>query len=108
MLKGFGDLMKQAQHFQEKLGKIQAELAEARVEGSAGGGMVKAVANGKQEILELKIEKEVVNPDDVEMLQDLILSALTQARENAAALAREKMAVITGGLNIPGFPGLGM
>ncbi len=107
-MKGFGDLMKQAQQFQEKMETIQAELAEARVEGSAGGGMVKAVANGKQEIVELKIEKEVVNPDDVGMLQDLILSALAQAREKASALAQEKMAALTGGLKIPGLPGFGM
>lgn len=107
-MKGFGDLMKQAQQFQEKLAKIQTELAEIRVEGSAGGGMVKAVANGKQEIVELKIEKEVVNPEDVEMLQDLILAALGQAREKAAALASEKMAALTGGLKIPGLPGFGL
>ena len=104
----FGDLMKQAQQFQEKMEKIQAELAEVRVEGTAGGGMVKAIASGKQEILELKIEKEVVNPDEVEMLQDLILSALAQAREKAAALAQEKMSALTGGFKIPGMPGFGM
>ena len=107
-MKGFGDLAKQAQQFQEKMEKIQAELAEARVEGTAGGGMVRAVANGKQEIVELKIEREVVNPDEVAMLEDLILAALAQAREKAAALASEKMAALTGGLKIPGLPGLGM
>lgn len=107
-MKGFGDIFKQAQQFQEKLGKIQTELEQARVEGTAGGGMVRIIANGKQEIVELKIEKEVVNPDEVEMLQDLILAALAQAREKAAALAQEKMTALTGGLKIPGLPGFGM
>ncbi len=107
-MKGIGDLMKQARQFQEKMEKIQAELAQMRVEGSAGGGVVRVIANGKQEIIELKIEKEVVNPDDVQMLQDLILSALAQAREKAAALASEKMAGLTGGLKIPGLSGLGL
>ena len=106
-MKGIGDLMKQAQQFQEKMEKIQAELAEARVEGTAGGGMVKAVANGKQEIIELTINKEVVNPEDVQMLQDLILSALAQAREKAAALSSEKMAALTRGIKIPGLSGMG-
>jgi len=105
---GFGDLFKQAQQFQEKLEKIQAELREVRVEGTAGGGMVRVVANGKQEIMELKIEKEVVNPDEVAMLEDLILAALEQAREKSAALAQERMLALTGGLKIPGLPGLGM
>lgn len=107
-MKVFGDIFKQAQQFQEKLQRIQAELEQAWVEGSAGGGMVRAVANGKQEIIELKIEKEVVNPDDVELLQDLIIAALAQAREKASALAQEKMMALTGGLKIPGLPGFGM
>jgi DNA-binding YbaB/EbfC family protein len=104
-MKGLGDIFKQAQQFQEKLAKIQSELEEARVEGSAGGGMVRVIANGKQEIIELKIEREVVNPDEVEMLQDLILAAVAQAREKASALAQEKMMALTGGLKIPGLPG---
>jgi DNA-binding YbaB/EbfC family protein len=107
-MKGFGDILKQAQQFQGKLEKIQAELEQVRVEGTAGGGMVRVIANGKQEIVELKIEKEVVNPDEVEMLQDLVLAALAQARGKAAALAAEKMAALTGGLKIPGLPGFGM
>ncbi len=107
-MKGFGDIFKQAQQFQEKLEKIRAELEQARVEGTAGGGMVRVIANGKQEIVELKIEKEVVNPEEVEMLQDLIVAALAQAREKAAALAQEKMMGLTGGLKIPGLPGFGM
>jgi hypothetical protein len=106
-MKGIGDLMKQAQQFQQKMEKIQAELSEMRVEGTAGGGVVKVTANGKQEILELTINKEVVNPDDIQMLQDLILAALAQAREKAAALSSEKMAALTGGIKIPGLPGMG-
>ncbi|MCI0405124.1 MAG: YbaB/EbfC family nucleoid-associated protein [candidate division Zixibacteria bacterium] len=107
-MKGFGDIFKQAQQFQEKLERIQTELGETRVEGTAGGGMVRVIANGKQEIVELKIEREAVNPEEVEMLQDLILAALAQAREKAAASAQEKMAALTGGLKIPGLPGFGM
>lgn len=107
-MKGFGDIFKQAQQFQEKLAKIQSELEQARVEGSAGGGMVRVVANGKQEIIELKIEKEVVNPEEIEMLQDLIVAAISQAREKASALQQEKMIALTGGLKIPGLPGFGM
>ena len=107
-MKGFGDVFKQAQQFQEKLEKIQAELGEARVEGTAGGGMVRVIASGRQEIVELKIEKEVVNPEEVEMLQDLIVAALAQAREKASALAQERMFALTGGLKIPGLPGFGM
>jgi hypothetical protein len=70
--------------------------------------MIRVLANGKQEIIELKIEKEVVNPEEVEMLQDLILAAVAQAREKASALAQEKMAALTGGLKIPGLSGFGM
>jgi hypothetical protein len=70
--------------------------------------MVRVIANGKQEIIELKIEREVVNPEEVEMLQDLILAALAQAREKASALQQEKMMALTGGLKIPGLAGLGM
>jgi DNA-binding YbaB/EbfC family protein len=104
MPKGFGDMMKQMQKMQEKFEQIQKELEEKRVEGTAGGGMVRVVANGKQEILEIKIDKEVVNPDDVEMLEDLILAAVNQAKEKAQQLQMEDMAKLTGGLKIPGLP----
>jgi DNA-binding YbaB/EbfC family protein len=98
-----GNLMKQAQKLQAQMAKVQEELGERRVEGSAGGGMVVAVANGKQDILSIKIDPEVVNPDDVEMLEDLIVAAIKQAREKAAALAEEEMQKATAGL----MPGLG-
>jgi nucleoid-associated protein EbfC len=104
MPKGFGDMMKQMQKMQEKFEQVQKELEEKRVEGTAGGGMVRVVANGKQEILEIKIDKEVVNPDDVEMLEDLILAAVNQAKEKAQQLQMEDMAKLTGGLKIPGLP----
>jgi nucleoid-associated protein EbfC len=104
MVKGMGNMMKQIQKMQQEMEKIQEELANKTVEGTAGGGMVKVTANGKQEILEVKIDPEVVNKDDVQMLEDLIVAAVNQAREKAAELAAEDMAKLTGGLKIPGLP----
>ncbi len=104
MPKGFGNIMKQMQKIQQEMEKIQEELANKTVEGTAGGGMVKVVANGKQEILEVKIDPEVINKDDVEMLEDLIVAAVNQAREKAQELQAEDMAKLTGGLKIPGLP----
>ena len=103
MAKGFGNIMKQAQQMQAKLLKVQEELEELRVEGSAGGGMVKVIANGKQDVLEIKIDPEVVDPDDVEMLEDLILAALHEARANSQEIMNEKMKSVTGGISIPGL-----
>ncbi len=103
MGKGLGDMMKQVQKMQAKMEEMQAELEDERIEGTAGGGMVKVVANGKQEIIEVKIEKEVVDPDDVEMLEDLVVAAVNQAQEKAQELAAEKMSGLTGGLKIPGL-----
>lgn len=103
MPKGLGSMMKQVQKMQAEMEKIQAQLAEERVEATAGGGVVKVVANGRQEILEIKIAPEVVNPDDVEMLEDLVLAAVNQAREKAAELQTENLAKLTGGLKIPGL-----
>jgi DNA-binding YbaB/EbfC family protein len=98
-----GNMMKQFQKMQTKLEGIQAELEQTQVEGTAGGGMVKVMANGKQDILEIKIDPEVVDPDDVEMLQDLIVAAVNQARQKAQELQAERMSALTGGLNIPGM-----
>ncbi|RKY69658.1 MAG: YbaB/EbfC family nucleoid-associated protein [Candidatus Latescibacterota bacterium] len=95
---GFATVMKQAQALQGKLSKLQEELEQKRVEGTAGGGMVTVVANGKQEILEVKIDPQVVNPEDVEMLEDLIVAAVNQARQRAQELAEEEMQKLTGGL----------
>ncbi len=104
MIKGMGDMMKQFSKMQEKMEEMQKELENQRVEGSAGGGMVKVTANGKGEILEMKIEAEVVNPNDVEMLQDLIVAAVNQAKQKADELMKENLSKLTGGLKIPGLP----
>jgi DNA-binding YbaB/EbfC family protein len=106
-----GDLMKQAQKLQENLARAQEELAELEVEGSSGGGVVTAKASGKQEIIEIKIDPDVIDPDDKEMLEDLITAAVNQALANAKEAGEEKMASITGGLmgglppgfKLPGF-----
>jgi nucleoid-associated protein EbfC len=101
----FTDMIRQAQLLQEKMAKIQEEAAKKTVEATAGGGMVTVVANGKQEILSIKIDPEVVNPNDVDMLQDLILAAVNEARRRAQELMADQMKSITGGLQIPGlFP----
>jgi len=104
MAKGLGDLMKQMQAMQSKMEKMQEELADKKVEASSGGGMVKVVANGKQEILEIKIDPEVVDPEDVEMLEELVLAAVNQAKEKAAELQADGLSGLTGGLKIPGMP----
>ncbi len=104
MAKGMGELMKQMQAMQARMEQMQEELAEKKIEASSGGGMVKVVANGKQEILEIKIDPEVVNPDDVEMLEELILAAVNQARDKASELQMEGLSGLTGGLKIPGLP----
>ncbi|MCJ7458198.1 MAG: YbaB/EbfC family nucleoid-associated protein [candidate division Zixibacteria bacterium] len=104
MPKGLGDMMKQVQKMQAKMEEVQKELENKRVEGTSGGGMVKVIANGKQEILEIKIDPEVVNKEDVEMLEDLVLAAVNQAREKSVEIQNEEMAKLTGGLKIPGMP----
>lgn len=100
-----GGLLKQAQKMQQEIERIQNELANMKIEGSAGGGMVTAVASGSQELLEVKIDPEVVDPQDVEMLEDLVLAAVNQALENAKAKAESEMAKATGGL-MPNFGGV--
>ena len=81
MAKGMGGMMKQVQKMQKKMMQVQEELEQKRVEGSSGGGVVTVVANGRQDVLEIKISPDVVNPDDVEMLEDLILAAINQAQQ---------------------------
>lgn len=98
-----GGMMKQLQKMQAKMEEIQGELEQAQVEGSAGGGMVKVIVNGKQDLQEIKIDPEVVDPEDVEMLQDLIVAAVNQARQKAQELQAEQMSALTGGINIPGM-----
>ena len=102
-MKQMGKMMKQAQKLQAKMMKLQEELAERTVESSAGGGMVKVVANGKQQLLSIDIEKEVVDPEDVEMLQDLILAAVNDALIKSQEMVSGEMGKLTGGLNIPGL-----
>ncbi|MEE8417617.1 MAG: YbaB/EbfC family nucleoid-associated protein [candidate division Zixibacteria bacterium] len=104
MAKGMGELMKQMQAMQARMEQMQEELAEKKIEASSGGGMVKVVANGKQEILEIKIDPEVVDPGDIEMLEELILAAVNQAKEKASELQMEGLSGLTGGLKIPGLP----
>lgn len=103
--KMFGDIMKQAQKMQEQLAKIQEEAANKTVEASSGGGMVTVTANGRQEVLSIKIEKDVVNPDDVDMLQDLILAATNEALRKTKEMMADEMKGMTGGMgmNIPGL-----
>jgi DNA-binding YbaB/EbfC family protein len=93
---------------QEMLAKAQAELSSATVEGTAGGGAVAVTMNGEKHITAIRIEPDVVDPDDVEMLQDLIMAAIADASERAQALQAESYGAITGGLNIPGLSDLGL
>jgi DNA-binding YbaB/EbfC family protein len=105
MSRQFGNLIKQAQALQEKMMRLQAELEAREFEGQSGGGMVKAVVNGKLMLLSLRIEKEAITPDDPEMLEDLVLAAIKSAQEKASNTIKEEMNKITGGmgLNIPGL-----
>ncbi len=98
-------LMKQAQKMQEQMAKTQAELEEKTVEVTAGGGKITVVANGAGEVVSIKIAKEVVDPEDVEMLEDLVLSGVQQAIAKGREMAGSEMSKITGGMNLPG--GLG-
>jgi len=99
-------LMKQAQKFQAKMAKLQEELSARTVEASAGGGMVTVVANGGQEILSINIDREVVDPDDIEMLQDLVMAAVNDALNKARNMMNEEMGQLTKGMNLPGMPGI--
>lgn len=99
-----GALLGQVQKFQEKMEKVQEDLVNIEVEGSAGGGMVTVVANARQEIQRIKIEPEVVDPEDIDMLEDLILAATNQALEKAQRAANEHLQKETGGL-LPNLPG---
>ncbi len=102
-MKGMGNMMKQAQKLQTKMMKLQEELASQTVETASGGGMVKVVADGKQQIVSIKIEKEVVDPEDVEMLQDLILAAINDALTKSQEMVSSEMGKLTGGMKIPGM-----
>jgi len=100
-------MMKQVQKMQEKMAEVQQELEQKTVMAEAGGGMAKETANGKQQVVKIQIDKEVVNPADVEMLEDLVLAATNKAIDDAAKMAQEEMAKATNGM-IPNIPGLNL
>ena len=101
-----GNIMKQAKKMQEKMGRLQQELETRTIEAQSGGGMVRVLVNGKYEVVSLKIEKDVVNPEDIEMLQDLIVAAVNEGIRKPQEMAQSEMAKITGGLSIPGLGNL--
>ena len=102
-MKNLTQMMKQAQKLQSKMLEMQAELGNRTVSAQAGGGMVEAVINGRQELVSLRIDKEVATPDDVDMLQDLILAAVNEALNRAREMMAQEMSKLTGGLQIPGM-----
>jgi DNA-binding YbaB/EbfC family protein len=99
-------LMKQAQQFQSRMAELQEKLGDETVEASAGGGMVMAVINGRQEVVSIRIDPEVIDPDDVEMLQDLVQAAVNDGLVKARNMVNEEMGKLTKGLNLPNIPGL--
>ena len=103
MAKGMGKFLKEAQKMQSKMTKVQEDLVLKKVEASAGGGMVKVEMNGAQEVVSIKIDKEVVNPNDVEMLETLIQAAVNEAARKSREMVQEEMSKVTGGFNIPGL-----
>jgi len=100
---GMGSFAKKAQEMQRRLAEMQESLKTRVVDGSSGGGMVTAFVNGRQELVSIKIDKSVVDPDDVEMLEDLIIAAVSQGTKKAQEMASEEMSKITGGMNVPGL-----
>ena len=104
-MKGFGNIMKEAQKLQQQMERIQAEAAQKKVEATAGGGMVTVEANGKQELVSIKIDPEVVSRDDVQMLEDLVLAASNEALRKARDMMQQELGKLTGGLRIPGLGG---
>jgi len=104
-VKGFGNIMKEAQKLQQQMEKIQAEVAQKKVEATAGGGMVTVEANGKQEVVSIKIDPEVVSRDDVQMLEDLVLAACNEALRKSREMMQQELGKLTGGLRIPGLGG---
>jgi DNA-binding YbaB/EbfC family protein len=100
---GMGNLQRMAQQMQQELVRIQGELETMTIDGSAGGGVVKAVVTGKQELVSVTIDPSAVDPSDVDMLQDLIVAAVNDALGNSRRVAEEKMSAVTGGLRIPGM-----
>ncbi|MCL5965621.1 MAG: YbaB/EbfC family nucleoid-associated protein [Deltaproteobacteria bacterium] len=103
-MKDLRSLVEKAQEMQARLAKLQEELGERTVSASAGGGMVTVVVNGRQEVVEVRIEREVVNPEETELLQDLVRGAINEALSRSRQMIAEEMAKVTGGMTFPGFP----
>jgi DNA-binding YbaB/EbfC family protein len=101
-MKNLGNLMKQAQQMQGKMAEMQAKLAEIEVSGASGGGMVRVVVNGKGEMRKMKIDPSLCTPDEVEVLEDLVVAAFNDAKGKVETLMQDEMQKITGGLNLPG------
>ena len=102
-MKGFGNIMKEAQKLQAQMAAMQEEVAKKKVDATAGGGMVTVEANGKQELTAIKIDPEVVSKDDVQMLEDLVLAAANEALRKSRDLVQQELGKLTGGLKIPGL-----
>jgi len=105
-MRGMGNMqnmMKQMQKMQKKMAEAQEQLGEQRIEGTAGGGMVSVIVSGHKEVVEVNIKEEVVDPEDIEMLQDLVLAATNDALKKADELTNQTMGQFTKGLNLPGF-----
>jgi nucleoid-associated protein EbfC len=100
---GFGNLAKMAQQMQADMARVQAELEASTFDGSAGGGAVKATVTGKQEVVSVEIDRDAVDPDEVDMLQDLVVAAVNDALRAAREAAEQKLSAVTGGLRIPGL-----
>jgi nucleoid-associated protein EbfC len=102
-VKGFGNIMKEAQKLQAQMAAMQEEVAKKKVDATAGGGMVTVEANGKQELTAVKIDPEVVNKEDVQMLEDLVLAAANEALRKSRELVQQELGKLTGGMKIPGL-----
>ena len=102
-MKGLGNIMKEAQKLQEQMARMQEEVGKREVEATAGGGMVTVKANGKQELLSIKLDPEVINKDDAQMLEDLVLAACNEALRKSRELVQQELGKLTGGLKIPGL-----
>jgi DNA-binding YbaB/EbfC family protein len=102
-VKGFGNLMKEAQRLQQQMAAMQEQIGQKKVEATAGGGMVTVEANGKQELLSIKIDPEVISRDDPQMLEDLVLAACNEALRKSRDLVQQELGKLTGGMKIPGL-----